>query len=59
MLNNWLETECDIVQDVMNGEPLKRTAKSRTKASGKAYSQESLMTLHSMAVGEEYMNVWQ
>lgn len=29
-----------IVQDVMNGERLKRTAKSTTKAAGKVYSQE-------------------
>ena len=43
----------------MNGKPLKRTAKSRTKAAGKVYSQESLMTLNSKAVGEEYMNVCQ
>lgn len=36
MLNTGLDTGMQIVQDVMNGEPLKEAAKSRTKAAGRS-----------------------
>lgn len=36
LLNTGLETGMQIVQDVMNGQPLKAAAKSRTKAAGKS-----------------------
>ena len=36
LLNTGLETGMQIVQDVMNGQPSKTAAKSRTKAAGKS-----------------------
>ena len=53
MVDTGLETGMQLVQDVINGQPLKKAAKTRAQAAGKNYSQGLLMTLHSKVEEEE------
>lgn len=58
MINTGLEKEMQILQDDMKSEPLKKGAKSRTKAAGKSLLEGTINNITQQGRGEEYTNVW-
>ena len=45
LLNTGLDTGMQIVQDVMNGQPVKKAAKTRAKSAGKSFLQGAIQDI--------------
>ena len=55
LLNTGLDTGMQIVQDVMNGQPVKKAAKTRAKSAGKSFLQGAIQDITQQGRGRQVL----